>query len=127
VIVTGMGDARNVINVLSSRVVVACGVEGAGTASEIALALKSGVPVVLLRAHPEATALFRRLGRSLVHEATTPDEAVRVIEDKLMKGVKGEKGELVWYASCSSASRTPIGASWRRRSPGCTARAWSSR
>jgi uncharacterized protein (TIGR00725 family) len=83
VIVTGMGDARNVINVLSSRVVVACGVEGAGTASEIALALKSGVPVVLLRADPEAVALFGGLGRSLVHQAASPDEAVRVIRDVL--------------------------------------------
>jgi len=30
---TGMGDARNAINVLTSDVVVACGVEGPGTAS----------------------------------------------------------------------------------------------
>ena len=39
-IVTGMGNARNNINVLSSDVVVACGM-GPGTASEVALALKS--------------------------------------------------------------------------------------
>jgi uncharacterized protein (TIGR00725 family) len=46
-IATGMGNARNVINVLSSRVVIACGM-GSGTASEIALALKVGKPVILL-------------------------------------------------------------------------------
>ncbi len=46
-VVTGMGAARNVINVLSSDVVVACR-GGAGTLSEIALALKSGKPVILL-------------------------------------------------------------------------------
>src|SRR5262245_66267403 len=47
-IVTGMGNARNNINILSSDVVIACGDGGAGTASEIALALKSKKHVVLL-------------------------------------------------------------------------------
>ncbi len=46
-IMTGMGDARNVINILSSDVVVACS-GGAGTLSEIALALKNQKPVILL-------------------------------------------------------------------------------
>ncbi len=46
-IVTGMGDARNLINVLSSDVVIACP-GGAGTLSEVALALKSGRRVILL-------------------------------------------------------------------------------
>ncbi len=46
-ILTGMGSARNVINVLSSDVVIAC-TGGAGTLSEIALALKSQRPVILL-------------------------------------------------------------------------------
>ena len=46
-IVTGLGDARNVINVLSSDVVIACP-GGAGTLSEVALALKSGKSVILL-------------------------------------------------------------------------------
>jgi len=44
---TGMGDARNVINVLSSDVVIALE-GGAGTLSEIAHAVKLGRPVVLL-------------------------------------------------------------------------------
>ena len=46
-IVTGLGNARNCINVLSSDVVVACP-GGMGTLSEIALALKCGKPVILL-------------------------------------------------------------------------------
>ena len=37
-IVTGLGEARNVINVLSSDVVCVCGMS-AGTASEVALAI----------------------------------------------------------------------------------------
>jgi uncharacterized protein (TIGR00725 family) len=46
-IVTGMGNARNVINVLTSQAVIA--IHGAaGTLSEIALALKCGTPVVAL-------------------------------------------------------------------------------
>ncbi len=39
-ILTDVGEACNNINVLSSRVVFACGME-AGTASEVALALKA--------------------------------------------------------------------------------------
>jgi uncharacterized protein (TIGR00725 family) len=46
-IFTGLSYARNVINVLSSRVVVAVS-GGSGTLSEIALALKYEKPVVLL-------------------------------------------------------------------------------
>lgn len=44
---TGMGDGRNWINVLSSDVVIALR-GGAGTLSEIALALKAGRTVILL-------------------------------------------------------------------------------
>lgn len=46
-ILTDMGNARNTINALSSHVVVACP-GGAGTLSEIALALKVGKSVVLM-------------------------------------------------------------------------------
>jgi uncharacterized protein (TIGR00725 family) len=46
-IVTGMGDGRNVINILSSQVIIAIS-GGYGTLSEIALALKSRTPVVAL-------------------------------------------------------------------------------
>lgn len=48
---TGMGDARNAVNVLSSDVVVALR-GGAGTLSEIALALKAGKTVVALDFDP---------------------------------------------------------------------------
>lgn len=46
-ICTGMGSARNNINILSSDVIVACG-SGTGTTSEIMLALKAEKPLVLL-------------------------------------------------------------------------------
>lgn len=47
-IVTGMGNARNAINVLTSHSMIAIA-GGAGTLSEIALAIKVGTPVVGLR------------------------------------------------------------------------------
>jgi hypothetical protein len=81
---TGMGDARNTINVLSSDVVVACGVEGPGTASEVALSLTSGRPVILLAAAPEAAAFFSTVTRgSPLLEAGTPDAAIGLIEQLL--------------------------------------------
>src|SRR5262245_3030037 len=57
-IVTGMGSARNNINILSSDVVIACGHGGSGTASEIALALKSEKQVILLNERPESGRFF---------------------------------------------------------------------
>jgi uncharacterized protein (TIGR00725 family) len=83
-IFTGMGDARNVINVLTSDVVVACGVEGPGTASEISLALKAGKPVILLAAAPAARTFFDSLGaRRRLIAAETALDVVRVIEEDL--------------------------------------------
>ena len=46
-IYTGMGEARNVINIKSCQAAIAIGGEY-GTLSEIALALKGGCPVILL-------------------------------------------------------------------------------
>ena len=81
---TGMGEARNAINVLSSDVVVACGADGAGTLSEIALALKAEKPVILLDPPAHARELFvsvRGGGRLLV--AASPRETVRLLEEEL--------------------------------------------
>jgi uncharacterized protein (TIGR00725 family) len=78
-IVTGMGSGRNYINVLSSDVVIACGFGGAGTASEIALALKAKRPVILLNCQPEGQAFFRQVGGELVHAATTVEETIATI------------------------------------------------
>jgi uncharacterized protein (TIGR00725 family) len=81
---TGMGEARNVINVLTSDVVVACGVEGPGTISEIALALKSSKPVILLCASAAARELFTSVqGSSPLLHAIDPAEVVRIIQDEL--------------------------------------------
>jgi uncharacterized protein (TIGR00725 family) len=58
-ITTGLGNARNAINILSSKVVIVVG-EGAGTISEVALALKSQKPLIWLNYSQEAYSLFRR-------------------------------------------------------------------
>jgi uncharacterized protein (TIGR00725 family) len=83
-IFTGVGEARNAINVLSSDVVVACGVEGPGTASEVALALRLGQPTVLVAAAPAAAAFFQSIephGR--LHQVQTPEAAIDLIEHRL--------------------------------------------
>jgi uncharacterized protein (TIGR00725 family) len=78
---TGMGDARNVVNVLSSDAIVACGVEGAGTASEIAHALKARRPVILLAAAANAADFFTGLpGGERVTIASTPHDAMRALQ-----------------------------------------------
>lgn len=81
---TGVNQARNVINVLTSDVVVACGVEGPGTASEVALALKLSRPTVLLAASPAAWAFFSELAEpGQLHAVQTPAAAVELIEHRL--------------------------------------------
>lgn len=81
-IVTGMGDARNNINVLSSDIIVALP-GGAGTISEIALALKNGKRVILLQF--DTGTLFnkyRDLKQLII--AGTPEEAVLIIKKELL-------------------------------------------
>ena len=83
-IFTGVGEARNAINVLSSDVVVACGVEGAGTASEVALALKLGRPTILLAPSAEASAFFRTVaGATPLYQEDSPEAVIALIEDRL--------------------------------------------
>ena len=74
---TGMGDARNAINVLASHIVVALP-GGAGTISEVALALKAGRPVVLLGFPLGAEFAPYYAAGSLV-DAATPGEAIAAV------------------------------------------------
>jgi uncharacterized protein (TIGR00725 family) len=83
IIVTGMGSARNNINILSSDVVVACGVE-AGTLSEIALALKAGKIVILLTQNLKAIDFLKDLAPKQIFVADTIDTAASALT-KLLK------------------------------------------
>lgn len=77
-VITGMGSARNSINVLSSRVVVACQ-GGPGTISEIALALKFKKPVVSLNF--DTKGLFEHYDKlGMLHHADTPEAAVETVK-----------------------------------------------
>jgi uncharacterized protein (TIGR00725 family) len=73
-IATGMGDARNLINVLSSDVVIALA-GGAGTASEVALALKNGKRVILL-GFPMSPAFEPARAAGLLSEANSVTDAI---------------------------------------------------
>lgn len=82
-IITDVGEARNNIIVLSADVVIACGVDDAGTASEVALAIKNGKPVVLLGPDTDAAAFFDRIGNDQVHTAAFADEALSIAAELL--------------------------------------------
>jgi uncharacterized protein (TIGR00725 family) len=86
-ICTGMGSARNVINILSSDIVVACQ-GGAGTLSEIALAIKHAKQVITLGF--DASDALSLLGPApKVLCAHTPEDVIRMI---LAHGLQGRIG-----------------------------------
>ncbi len=64
-VLTGMGHARNIINVLSSQLIIAIG-EGAGTFSEVALAAKTNTPVIWLKCRAATKESFDKINTSLV-------------------------------------------------------------
>jgi len=90
-IVTGMGNARNNINILSSDVVIACGDGGAGTASEIALALKSKKHVVLLNPSVESRNFFSKIDKSRVHVTNSVKETMKLLINEFKLKPKSQK------------------------------------
>jgi uncharacterized protein (TIGR00725 family) len=79
-IVTGMGSARNMINILSSQILVVIGM-AAGTASEVALALKAGKKVILLHQDEITIRFFKNIGTYKVMIASTVAETMHMIKD----------------------------------------------
>jgi hypothetical protein len=78
-IVTGMGNARNNINILSSDVIIACGM-GAGTVSEIALALKANKPIILFNFDQESKAFFQKLSSRNLYFVNSISEVIKVTQ-----------------------------------------------
>lgn len=78
-IFTDMGNARNNINVLSSDVIVACGM-GAGTASEIALAIKNNKKVIFLKQDVESKIFFKKLSPENIYVVTNVESAILQIK-----------------------------------------------
>ncbi|HVN96070.1 MAG TPA: TIGR00725 family protein [Syntrophorhabdaceae bacterium] len=85
-IITDMGNARNNINVLTSDVIIACGV-GPGTVSEIALAIKARKKVILVLASASARKFFEELAHGLISFADSAEHAIslarKVIDNTL--------------------------------------------
>jgi uncharacterized protein (TIGR00725 family) len=81
-IITSMGSGRNYISVLSSHLVVVLGM-AAGTASEVALALKSRKKVILLNQDEITIRFFKNLGSYNVLVSKTVDETIKQIKDYL--------------------------------------------
>lgn len=74
-IVTGMDSARNNINVLSSDIVMVCGV-GMGTFSEVLLAAKAGKSVILLNQNEASKTFLEQFDSRLFLFVSTPSEAI---------------------------------------------------
>jgi uncharacterized protein (TIGR00725 family) len=81
-ILTGMGSARNMINVLSSHVIIVIGM-AAGTASEVALALKSNKKVILLNQDEITIRFFKNIGTYKVMVSSSVEETIKMVKDYL--------------------------------------------
>lgn len=64
-ICTGLGHARNAVNVLSAQLVIACGM-GLGTVSEVALAIKNGKKVIILSPDRATADFFSQFAPEMV-------------------------------------------------------------
>lgn len=81
-ICTGMGSARNNINILTSDAIIACGL-GAGTTSEIMLALKAKKPLILLDPAPSLTEFIKDLSYPLPTIVKSSEQSVTAVKKKL--------------------------------------------
>lgn len=84
-IVTDMMGARNNINVLSSDIVVACGIES-GTLSEIALGVKAQKNVIVISHNQKGKEFLKELEPDKIHLAETVDDVMALIEKLLDQG-----------------------------------------
>jgi uncharacterized protein (TIGR00725 family) len=81
-IFTGLGAARNSINVLTSHVIVVCGMS-AGTATEVAMAIKADKRIILVNLDDETVQFFRKLGTYKIAEARGVSEAILLLKNFL--------------------------------------------
>jgi uncharacterized protein (TIGR00725 family) len=77
-LVTGMGQARNNIIVLSSAAVAVCGMSP-GTAAEVAIAVRARRPIVFIAADAATRAFVEQLGPAQqIRFADSPEDAVAI-------------------------------------------------
>ena len=87
VLATGLGEARNAVIALSANACVVCGMN-AGTASEVALAIRAKKPVVLVRADETTAKFFRSLDGEVVRSVMSAGEAIEVLRGVLTAGAR---------------------------------------
>lgn len=78
---TDMGSGRNNVNVLSSDAVIACGVTGPGTLSEIALALKANKHVIVIGADRVAREFLARFSARFLSFVSSAEEAISAVKE----------------------------------------------
>jgi uncharacterized protein (TIGR00725 family) len=79
-IITGLGSGRNNMNVLSSHVVVVLGM-AAGTASEVALAIKANKKIILLSQDELTIQFFKKIGTYRISIANSVEEVIEKSKD----------------------------------------------
>ena len=79
-IITGLGSARNSINIFTSHVIVVLGM-AAGTASEVGLALKANKKTIFLNQADLTIEFFKKLGTYKLITTNTVKETVDQIND----------------------------------------------
>jgi len=84
-IITGIGSARNNINILTSHVVVVLGM-AAGTASEVGLALKANKKTIFLNQDALTIEFFKKLGTYKVVTTNSVKDTIAQISDFISMG-----------------------------------------
>ena len=79
-IVTTMKAGRNYIEILTSDIIVACGIS-AGTSSEISLAIKPNKKIILVNTYDEANEFYKKLAPSQIFIAKDYNEAIKIMEE----------------------------------------------
>jgi uncharacterized protein (TIGR00725 family) len=82
-IITDLHNARNNVIGLSSDLLIACGIDGTGTTSEVALALKNGKAVIVIGASETARRFFQELEGDELIWVDTPEEAIAACKRKM--------------------------------------------
>ena len=81
-IVTGMGSGRNYLSVLSSHIIVVLGM-AAGTASEVALAIKANKRIILLNQDEITIRFFKNIGTYRIMVAKDVAETIKLMKEFL--------------------------------------------
>lgn len=82
-VVTGVGSARNVINILTADVVIICGM-GLGTVSEASLAIKYQKPTIFTKIDKSQLDFFQSLTEKKLSFFDEADALIGFIEKKLL-------------------------------------------